>query len=71
MEQYLRRNRLSELMDGLGVRALIYLLALMWFVWLRGPGRRWERWGSLPTAGGEGIPWPGGKGRCAVAWGRS
>ena len=38
MEQYLRRNRLSELMDGLGVRALIYLLALMWFVWLWGLG---------------------------------
>lgn len=36
MEQYLRRNRLSEVLDGIGVRALIYAAALMWFVWLWG-----------------------------------
>ncbi|MBQ8556589.1 MAG: hypothetical protein IJ438_12065 [Clostridia bacterium] len=36
MEQYLRRNRLSEFVDGLGVRVLIYALALGWFVWLWG-----------------------------------
>ncbi len=36
MEQYFRRNRLAEVMDGLGVRALIYAAAVMWFVWLWG-----------------------------------
>lgn len=36
MERYLRRNRLSEFMDGLGVCALLYLLALLWFAWLWG-----------------------------------
>lgn len=38
MEQYLRRNRLSEVMDGAGVRILIYGAAVMWFVWLWGLG---------------------------------
>lgn len=38
MEQYLRRNRLSEIMDGIGALALIYGAALMWFVWLWGLG---------------------------------
>ena len=36
MESYLRRNRLSETLDGLGVCALLYLLAVMWFTWLWG-----------------------------------
>ena len=36
MERYLRRNRLSEFLDGVGVRALICLLATGWFVWLWG-----------------------------------
>ena len=36
MEQYLRKNRFGTWMDGLGLRALIQLLALMWFVWLWG-----------------------------------
>lgn len=41
MERYLRRNRLSEMLDGLGMAALLYLLATGWFVWL---------WGmTLPT----------------------
>ena len=46
MEQYLRRNRLSEALDTLGMAALLYVLAAGWFVWL---------WGlSLPSmaAGG-------------------
>lgn len=38
MEQYLRRNRLSEVLDGLGIRALIYLAAAAWFTWLWGLG---------------------------------
>ncbi len=38
MEAYLRHNRLSELMDSLGARALIYLLATLWFVYLWGLG---------------------------------
>ncbi len=38
MEQYLRRNRLSEWLDGLGVRALICAASLSWFVWLWGLG---------------------------------
>ena len=36
MESYLRRNRLSETLDGLGVCVLLYLLAVMWFTWLWG-----------------------------------
>lgn len=36
MERYLRRNRLSELLDGMGVRALILVIATGWFVWLWG-----------------------------------
>ncbi len=36
MEQYLRRNRLSETLDALGIAALLYLLAAAWFVWLWG-----------------------------------
>jgi hypothetical protein len=36
MERYLRRNRLSEWMDGLGCCALMYLLAAGWFTWLWG-----------------------------------
>lgn len=36
MERYLRRNRLSEVMDGLGMCALMYLLGTAWFVWLWG-----------------------------------
>lgn len=36
MEQFLRRRRLSDLMDTLGVCVLIFALALMWFVWLWG-----------------------------------
>lgn len=36
MERYLRRNRLSEVLDGLGVCALLYLLAVLWFAWLWG-----------------------------------
>lgn len=38
MEQYLRRNRLATAADGLGVMALIYTSAVMWFVWLWGLG---------------------------------
>ena len=34
MEQYLRRKRLGGLMDDLGLRLLIALAAVMWFVWL-------------------------------------
>ncbi|MBE5811922.1 MAG: hypothetical protein E7318_13505 [Clostridiales bacterium] len=41
MERYLRRNRLSEILDDLGLRALFFLLATGWFTWL---------WGlNLPT----------------------
>lgn len=36
MERYLRRNRLSEILDGLGMCALLYLLGTVWFVWLWG-----------------------------------
>lgn len=36
MEQYLRRNRLSEVMDGVGMLALIYGAAILWF---------WRLWG--------------------------
>lgn len=38
MEQYLRRNRLAEMADALGVLALIYMGAAAWFVWLWGLG---------------------------------
>ncbi len=41
MERYLRRNRLSETLDGFGMAVLMYLLAVLWFTWL---------WGlNLPT----------------------
>lgn len=36
MERYLRRNRLSEVLDGAGMCALLYLLSAMWFIWLWG-----------------------------------
>lgn len=36
MEQYLRRNRLSEVMDNLGMTCLLYGLAAAWFIWLWG-----------------------------------
>lgn len=36
MERYLRRNRLAETLDGIGLRALFFLLATGWFVWLWG-----------------------------------
>lgn len=36
MERYLRRNRLSETLDGLGMGALLYLLGVLWFTWLWG-----------------------------------
>lgn len=36
MEQYLRRNRLSEALDALGMAALLYALAAGWFIWLWG-----------------------------------
>ena len=36
MERYLMRNRLSEVLDGLGLRALLFLLATGWFTWLWG-----------------------------------
>lgn len=36
MERYLHRNRLSEIMDGLGMGVLLYLLAGLWFIWLWG-----------------------------------
>ncbi|MGN1019851.1 MAG: hypothetical protein ACI4O7_05720 [Aristaeellaceae bacterium] len=38
MEQYLRRKRLSSVMDELGLRALIALGSVMWFVRLWGLG---------------------------------
>lgn len=41
MEQYLRKNRLGTFLDGLGLRLLIQLAALGWFVWL---------WGVTPPA---------------------
>lgn len=46
MERYLRRNRLSELLDGAGLCALMYLLAGMWFIWL------WGLNGASMLAGG-------------------
>lgn len=36
MEQYLRRNRLSEVIDNLGMTCLMYVLAAAWFIWLWG-----------------------------------
>ena len=36
MQQYLRRGRLSALMDGLGLRAALALAAVGWFVYLWG-----------------------------------
>ncbi len=36
MERYLRRNRLSEMLDSLGMAALLYLVGTMWFAWLWG-----------------------------------
>lgn len=36
MERYLRRNRLSEAMDGLGLCVLFYGAATGWFTWLWG-----------------------------------
>lgn len=36
MERYLRRNRLSEMLDGFGICVLLYLLGTAWFVWLWG-----------------------------------
>lgn len=36
MQQYLRRNRLSELLDTLGIYCLILLAATLWFIWLWG-----------------------------------
>ena len=38
MEQYLRRRRLGSMMDEMGLRALIALGSVMWFVWLWGLG---------------------------------
>ena len=36
MERYLRRNRLAEVLDGLGLGLLFCLLATGWFTWLWG-----------------------------------
>lgn len=36
MERYLMRNRLSEILDGIGIRVLLYAVAAGWFVWLWG-----------------------------------
>lgn len=36
MERYLRRNRLSEWLDGLGLCCLLFFLACLWFTWLWG-----------------------------------
>lgn len=36
MERYLRRRRLSELLDGAGMAVLVYLLGVLWFAWLWG-----------------------------------
>lgn len=38
MEQYLRRNRLSEVMDGIGMTLLLYAAGCLWFMWLWGLG---------------------------------
>ena len=36
MERYLRRNRLSEMLDSAGLFLLLYALAVLWFTWLWG-----------------------------------
>ena len=36
MQQYLRRGRLSALMDGIGLRTMLALAAVGWFVYLWG-----------------------------------
>ena len=36
MERYLRRNRLSETLDTLGIAALLYAAGTLWFTWLWG-----------------------------------
>lgn len=36
MERYLRRNRLSEVLDGIGLCVLLFFLGVMWFTWLWG-----------------------------------
>ena len=36
MERYLRRNRLSEVMDSVGLCLLLYAVAAGWFAWLWG-----------------------------------
>ena len=38
MERYLRRKRLGGVLDEMGLRALIALGTVMWFVWLWGLG---------------------------------
>lgn len=38
MQNYLRKARLSTLLDGLGIRALLFALAVGWFVYLWGLG---------------------------------
>ncbi len=38
MERYLRRKRLGSVLDEMGLRALIALGTVMWFVWLWGLG---------------------------------
>lgn len=55
MEQYLRRNRLSESLDALGMAALLYLLAAGWFVWLWG-----LNWASMASGAALGtLLWMG------------
>ncbi len=36
MERYLRRNRLAEMLDALGIAALCFVAGTLWFVWLWG-----------------------------------
>lgn len=36
MERYLRRNRLSEVMDEIGLCVLLFFVGIMWFTWLWG-----------------------------------
>lgn len=36
MERYLRRNRLAEMLDALGIAALCFMAGTLWFVWLWG-----------------------------------
>ncbi len=38
MERYLRRNRLSDFLDGLGIRVLLIAAGVGWFTWLWGLG---------------------------------